>query len=93
MPPLTPLALKMRETIRRGPVAWASACHVALRPSLLCRGLPTTTPSLPSLASLPPLAEMAFAQHPSRMPPLVEAQLNRRYEATDAQVSSLLSRS
>ncbi|MCJ7585696.1 MAG: hypothetical protein MUO30_13130, partial [Anaerolineales bacterium] len=32
MPPLTPLALKMRETIRRGPVAWASACHVALRP-------------------------------------------------------------
>jgi len=32
MPPLTPLALKMRETIRRGPVAWASACHIALRP-------------------------------------------------------------
>jgi len=32
MPPLTPLALRMRETIRRGPVAWASACHVALRP-------------------------------------------------------------
>jgi len=32
LPPLTPLALKMRETIRRGPVAWASACHVALRP-------------------------------------------------------------
>jgi len=32
MPPLTPLAHRMRETIRRGPVAWASACHVALRP-------------------------------------------------------------
>lgn len=32
MSTLSPLAFRIRETIRRDPVAWASACHVALRP-------------------------------------------------------------